>query len=861
DEMAKLADVKSLQQIIDIVNVFRQKERNFLTLSPNENSQQMIDISHESLLYHWDDLKKWTEDEAERANVYRHLENTAILWEKDEATLWNDPTDINNIRRLLEKLTSQKLPDLTNIEQWRTCYKQVAPWAKRYGKDKGIYFRLAIRFLVKSDIERQQKEREVLKEIEKKKQAEEKERKIKEAAKQRNFRISLVAIVILCVSVIGIYVERNKAIQQEQIAIQIKLDSQLNNIAWLAKFNDYQAAKIVLKEISKEKLLTLQQNTYNLLSWFNNLMSSDAEYIYEGAEAALYSVAINNSYLAVAGENGTVALFDVNTGKLLQRLYGHEGHVKAVVFHPQGKWLASAGYDKQIIVWSLADYEKLKELKTPDKVWVLAASPDGNYIASGGKDNNVILWNLATDSELVLAEHKDDIRGLAFSSNGKLASASDDKTVRLWDIETKEELHVLTDNFMNGVNTVAFSPDNKFLASGSEDAIIRLWEANSGKPKQLLNGHKKSISGLKFSTDGRYIISASDDSTLRVWDVNSGTTVQVLQGHTANINDVVISPAGKIFSVSNDATIRRWNLPYQQDIEFTNKPLSTAIAPDGNSVAVGFTDGMLRLYSLPETKLLWETTAHTDELRRIAFNQDSSLLATASADKTAKLWQNGKLLQTFIGHEKTINSIAFTSDNKTLATASFDGLVGLFTIGTEQKSFYKPYDGKDVNSIDVNGINLLITGDNDVSLWNLDKELLLEKHFDTKLIWSALSSDGKKIATVGRDQLVHVYSTTDKSIEPTTLKGHENTVYRAIFSTNGQQIATVSSDATLRMWDLRYDMELFSLRLPTNSGRPVPLKDFNFRCYPKGNCWISVPLIESNKLMLYQLENIYENIQ
>jgi WD40 repeat protein len=883
-EVAKLAGIQSPQQIVNIVDVFRKKGRNFLTLSSgNKVEDRVIDIGHESLFYHWKQLNTWADYEAMDADIYRLLEITAIRHKNRNANLFGGD-NLDSVRYLFERLIDpEKLPyNLNNFTSQSTGYERVTLWAKRYGKEQGKHFELAMVFLRESYIKWQQKEDD-----EKALEQKRRERQERDAARQRNFRLSLITIGVLSIFVVIVsilakwaYTERDYAIEQEQVAIsekqkaeQAKIKSQLNNAAWLAKFDDYKAAKEVLGKISEthKEFPTSYRHTYKLLNWFTHLMGGDSEYVYKGSAATLYSVAINKKHLAVAGESGTVALFDVKTGQLLQRLQGHKGHVKAVVFDPQAQWLASAGYDKRIIRWSLATGQQIQpEWQTPDKVWTLAVSPDGNYLASGGKDNNITLWDVNTGLKRIFTGHEDDIKGLAFSSNGKLASASYDGTIRLWDVASGEKLHKLIGH-TDKVYSVAFSPDDKWLASGSKDTTVRLWEVDSGNLKHSLFGHKKGVFGLSFSAEGHYVVSASDDLTLRIWDTQSGVTMRVLQEHTAGVNGVVISPAGKIFSVSDDATVRRWNmtLPYQQAIDFVKTPLAAAIAPDANSVAVGFKDGTLRLYALPKTKLLWEQqTAHAKGLRRIAFNQDGSLLASASADRTAKLWQakEGKLIQTLTGHKEVVNAVAFAPNDNILVTASFSGQVGLFTIGTKQKNFYEPHDSKDVNAItfDVSGTKLLSTGDEDVRLWDINNETprLLEKYSKATglILWSALSPDGKQIASVGRDQLVHIYSAKDKPITY-DLKGHENTIYRVIFSPTGQQIATVSSDATLRVWDLHNGMELFSLRLPTNSGKPVPLKDFDFQCSPKeGDCWIAVPLARG-KLMLYKLKNIYDTAQ
>lgn len=869
-EVIELAGLPPGQQIDDVLNKFREKDRYFL-MPPFEvdlKPDSIIDISHESLIQHWKRLKNWSEEEAESANTYRRLEDRACLWEAKRAEL------LSGI-------------ELEVALDWYKTEQPTVLWAKRYSKEErksqeeGKYFKLAMRFLEKSEKEKIRKKQQ---EKEKKREQEEKE---KLQAQQQLKWIQRVAIgtaiglFIMAGLAIWGYVERNHALQQEQFAIlqqqkaeQAELDSQLNNVAWLARFEDYQTAKTVLENIKKshQNIPESRFDSYNSLTWFNTLMGGEAEYIYEGAEVPLSALAVHQKYLAVTGENGTLALFDRKSGQLLQRFQGHKGHVKTLVFHPQAHWLASTGYDKRIIMWSLATGKQIKEWQTSDKIWTLAVNPDGNYLASGGKDHDITLWEVKTGKPLhIFKGHEDDVKGLAFSSNGKwLASASDDGTVRLWNITTNQELYQLIGH-TDKVYTLAFSQDDKWLASGSKDTTVRLWEVSSGKPKHLLLGHKKMVFEVAFSADGRYIVSASDDLTLRMWDTDSGITVRVLQGHTAGVNGVTISSEGKIYSVSDDTTIRRWSavLPYQQAIDFAKKPISTAIAPNGNHVAVGFTDGTLRLYTLPKTKLLWEKpSVHADQVRRIAFSPDSSLIASASADKTAKLWQakDGNLLQTVTGHTDIINAVAFSPPNgNILATASFGGQIGLFTLKTKQQNFFTAHNGKDVNTVSFNasGTQLLSTGDEEVRLWNLNSMPPTSSETYSKttdLIWSALSPNGKQIASVGRDQLVHVYSTSDQ-YTTYRLKGHQNTIYRVIFSPSGQQLATVSSDATLRVWDLHNGMELFSLRLPSNSGKPVPLKDFDFRCIPEGgNCWIAVPLIRG-KLMLYQLENLYDNAQ
>ena len=344
-------------------------------------------------------------------------------------------------------------------------------------------------------------------------------------------------------------------------------------------------------------------------------------------------------------------LFDVESGELLQRLEGHYGDVNDVVFHPSGEWFATGGDDGQIIRWSVplpgGSAEHLAAWDGPDKVWSLAVSPDGSLLGSGGTDNDISLWDVATgELEDRLVGHTDAIAphaGLAFSPSGELlASASYDNTARLWDVATGINLHVFGDQ-TEEVDSVAFTPDGRQVATSIGGRRIVLWEVSSGQAVQVFEGHENRVSGLALiprdpgtekidvypGTEVPLLVSVSGDRTLRVWDTDRGVTLRVLQGHTAGALGVAVHT-----SIAPGSGV-----PHQRLVDLPAGANSAAIAPDGERVAVGFSDGSIRLYSLPAGRLLGETSsAHGDAINRLAFNRDGNLLASASHDDTAKLW-------------------------------------------------------------------------------------------------------------------------------------------------------------------------------------------------------------------------------
>jgi len=196
-------------------------------------------------------------------------------------------------------------------------------------------------------------------------------------------------------------------------------------------------------------------------------------------------------------------------------------------------------------------------------------SPDGKTLASASFDRTVKLWDVATGKERATFQgHTEEVRDVAFSPDGKtLATANLNKTVKLLDVATGRECSTLQGH-TDGVLSVVFNSAGKTLASASLDKTVKLWDVATGKERASLQGHTDWVWSVTFRPDGKTLASASVDETVKLWDVAAGKERATLKGHTGSVFSVAFSPNGKtLASASVDKTIKLWDIPSTKKAE------------------------------------------------------------------------------------------------------------------------------------------------------------------------------------------------------------------------------------------------------------------------------------------------------
>ncbi|MEW5872855.1 MAG: pentapeptide repeat-containing protein [Chloroflexota bacterium] len=374
---------------------------------------------------------------------------------------------------------------------------------------------------------------------------------------------------------------------------------------------------------------------------------------FPGHTAQVNSVAIspNGQLLASASADGSVRLWDLASGHQIRVLWGHTSSVNCVAFSPDGQLLASAGSDKSVRLWDVKSGHGIVALQPgTDYAQAVAFSPNGRLLAigTGGgsylskeKDNSVRIWDVETRNELqVLRGHTEKIYGVAFSSDGRLiASGSEDKSVRLWDAKTGKELCTF-EGHTSSVHTVAFSSDGRLVVSGSNDKTICLWDIETGLQVAKLQKHKDSVTSMVLSPDGRLLASGSNDKSVRLWDLESRSEVRVFEGHTGYVNAVAFSPDGRqMASVSDDKSVRLWDVETGREIHTMagrSRPQAVVLL-EGKQVAVAVEYGVVEIWRLSDFQKPISRRIHSRQINGFSFSPRANLLSIASDDKSLGL--------------------------------------------------------------------------------------------------------------------------------------------------------------------------------------------------------------------------------
>jgi len=570
-----------------------------------------------------------------------------------------------------------------------------------------------------------------------------------------------------------------------------------------------------------------------------------------GVRCSALAYAPDGKRLACAtGEHALV--WDLASGREIQRFDGGDGAVRVVAFSPDGARLATGGEDRVLRLWSLAEPEGAPVEMSGHRQAITAVSfsADGKRIATGSADRAVRLWDVegAVQEGARLTGHRKPVTAVLFSADGsRLYSASRDRKVLIWDTVESKKLRAL-EGHRKAVTALALSPAGG-LASGAEDGEVRLWQPDVvDAPARAIEAHEGAVAGLAFLEDGKTLASAGADRQLRLWQAESGEAGRVLKHDGAIIALATTSDGKRVASAGDDGTVLVWDPSQGKAVARLSgmvEPVNAIdISNDRRMVAGACEDGTVRVWSTktgleqvfrprpeggamksvrfsPKGKYLatahgvsaevWEypgfrSVTHFDTPAEVLrFTPDGFKIAIGGAEPRVGIWdvESGEEVETLDGPERGITALLYGPGGKFLVAGSSDGTARIWYIGTDDSEVRSGSARDPVTSLAFfarAGEVLFGTERAGIRRWVLAKAVESKPiKVGSAVRTLAAAPDGRTFASGHEDGRVILWNLATG--EPLArLPAHRAAVSGLEFSGDGRLLATASRDGTLRLW-------------------------------------------------------------
>lgn len=506
----------------------------------------------------------------------------------------------------------------------------------------------------------------------------------------------------------------------------------------------------------------------------------------------------DGALLAIGLNDGVVRVWDLRSNIFIRSLEGSRSGVSGLDFSPDGNLLGIGRLDSTLWLWDISTGQVVHRLRGHrDRVTGVSfgpAIPSGGYqLATTSRDGTLVVWNSASGQSMAYFDlHEGAVNRVAFRSglqagNGSpfVASASEDATIRYWDVETNA-MQLLFLGATAGLRSLSFDTTGRVVAGGDSSGRVWFWDAETAQPLPSFEAASRAaIIDLAFRPSSLRLATLSDDASVKIWnivieDIRTSTTTPTLtlDGFAGSVNGISLSPRGELLgSAHADGSIRLWNLDTTQMVvvmgRHTGPASSVAFHPDGNLLVSSGNDGNLQLWSTlaaieSRTALLRQLSGHQNAVFQAAFNPQGNQIASVGADGTLRIWNPsiGALLQTPKNIPDWIYSLSYSPNGLWLADGTSRG---------------------------------------ELQIWQVDESsvepLTIFSAHSGAVIRLVFSPDSSYLASSGDDAQIKLWETDTYSLT-TAFLGHARRVNSLAFSHRGDYLASAGADGSIRIWSL-----------------------------------------------------------
>ncbi len=535
-------------------------------------------------------------------------------------------------------------------------------------------------------------------------------------------------------------------------------------------------------------------------------------------------VSSDGSMIATVSGDGTAMIWDAATLSRSCTIVCSTQLVRFGKFSRDGNLLATGGDSGVVQVWKPRTGELVAVLEaTGSAVTALAFAPDGTQVAIGYESGEVVRWRLTPHTSEIVWKSARRVHDCQVSGDGsRFAAATATGEVVVCMLEAGTEPVILRGH-AGEVFSCRFSADSKLLATTSADTTVRVWDAESGEVLRVLRGHADAVFMAAFADQSHHIATTSGDSTVRIWR-NINNDPGRLRGHRDILRDVQLNHAGsRVWTTALDGTARLWDIRTgQQLITYTHEHATppgvyrAALSPDESLLLTTGQNGLARLWNANSGELSATLVGHTASVTYGEFVDDGRQVLTSSVDGTLRLWDvaNGKELVVARGHTSRVRDMAVSDDGELVATASDDGTVRVWRTKNSELVLVLKGHTRAVLCVAFSpvGTKLATAGmDRSLLLWDTSSGDLLAKaagHSDAVRVLR-FTPDGSRVVSGSADTSICVWDVQNGGLVA-KLDGHGGTV-RTMVVVGSDRIISGANDGTVRVWCLRTYRELATL--------------------------------------------------